>query len=204
MSFYLNRNILEFFHKPEGLNLYVANRGRMYGLLAPEIVEAEHAAEESTTGPPRQKRSELADDAAMDECDAQSSDEQPEKKRAARSKKLRPRGWHKKTHAEIKADADEIMQKINSKDIVEGCVFKCTNIIQQELGEAPFELPQFQASLRKVVETAVKRRQVKKIFGTNKVGDVMEDDAVVSQIKYTLEERYGHGNYTFDARIRYL
>ena len=50
MSFYLNRNILEFFRKPEGLNLYVANRGRMYGLPAPEIVEVEHADEESVTG----------------------------------------------------------------------------------------------------------------------------------------------------------
>eukprot|EP01043_Picozoa_sp_COSAG02_P034418 COSAG02_NODE_2403_length_8936_cov_7.795519_4_plen_106_part_00 len=51
-------------------------------------------------------------------------------------------------------------------------MFKCTNIIQQQLGEAPFELPRFQASLRKVVETAVKRRQVKRTFGTNKMGDV--------------------------------
>jgi hypothetical protein len=200
MSFYLNRKILDFFRKPndEGLNLYAANRSRMYGLPAPEIIEAD-AAEESTTGPPRRKRAELADDAATDECDAQSSDKQPEKKRAARSKKLRPSGWHKKTDAEIEAETDEIMRQINANVIAEGCVFKCTNIIQQRFGEPPFELPQFKRSLRKVVETAVKRRQVKKIFGTNKVGDVMEDEAVISQIKYMLEERYGHGYYTFEA-----
>ena len=108
-------------------------------------------------------------------------------------------GWHKKTDAEIEAETDEIMRQINANVIAEGCVFKCTNIIQQRFGEPPFELPQFKRSLRKVVETAVKRRQVKKIFGTNKVGDVMEDEAVISQIKYMLEERYGHGYYTFEA-----
>ena len=90
------------------------------------------------------------------------------------------------------------MHQVASKTLLKGCVLNCANYIQQEFNEPHFDLDDMKRSRRKVVETAIKRRQpLEKIFGTNAIGDLQEDEAVVAQIKVMLENRYGHGKYTF-------
>ena len=67
------------------------------------------------------------------------------------------------------AGADAVAQ-IEDKTLVEGCVFNCTNIIQEQFDECIFTMDELKASLRKVIATAIKRGQsLKTIFETNKM-----------------------------------
>eukprot|EP01043_Picozoa_sp_COSAG02_P009737 COSAG02_NODE_334_length_24367_cov_6.715634_4_plen_298_part_00 len=92
------------------------------------------------------------------------------------------------------------MAQIEDLTLREGCVFGCGNIMQEQSNEPFFTMDELKASLREVIVQTLKRGQsLKKIFGTNKLGDLMEDEAVVSQVKCMLEARYGSGNYTFQA-----
>ena len=90
------------------------------------------------------------------------------------------------------------MEEITDRTLVEGCVLKCSNVIMRKFGADPFTMEEMRASLRSVIETAERRLQcLKRLFGTNDMGDVFDDEAIVQQMKYMLEARHGDGNYTF-------
>eukprot|EP01046_Picozoa_sp_COSAG06_P025575 COSAG06_NODE_2158_length_7449_cov_14.166939_4_plen_344_part_00 len=132
-------------------------------------------------------------------------DEAPEQSAAAaaaatgRRRRRKKGGASKLSEEQIKTKTDEVMAQIKDKTLLEGCVMNNVNRIMVNSGQIVFDMDEQKASLRKVIALAIKRGQpFKTIFGTNKLGDLMEDEAVVSQVKYMLEARYGHGNYTFE------
>jgi hypothetical protein len=131
------------------------------------------------------------------QSDEESMDEAPEQSAAAATGHRRRRKGG--ASEQIETETDEVMAQIADKTLLEGCVMNGANQIMVNSGQPAFDMDEQKASLRKVIELAIKRGQsFKTIFGTNKLGDLMDDEAVVSQVKYMLEERYGHGNYTFE------
>ena len=61
-----------------------------------------------------------------------------------------------------------------------------------------FTPDELRAQLRTIVEDAVRRNQVKKLFGAdNDLSDVEGDAAVVAQAQALYREKYGDGNFTF-------
>jgi hypothetical protein len=163
----------------------------------------EESAEESAAG--GQSSSQSAEDEESGQSDEESMDEAPEQSAAAAAaatghrRRRKKGGASKLSEEQINMKTDEVMAQIKDKTLLEGCVMNGANQMMVNSDQPVFTMDEQKASLRKVIELAIKKGQpFKTIFGTNKLGDLMDDEAVVSQVKYMLEERYGHGNYTFE------